>query len=125
MTSDEYRAALESLTKEQLQAFYERIGGQENTIDGRVQALAYTKEPEQLERIIVFRLREQGVDGIQTESEKLMTAALSSAAAAEVSAESAASSAKHSRRSVILAGIAIVVSLGVALLQTRCVDVGG
>lgn len=130
MTTQEFAAALQSLTPEQFKEFCEKIGGAENTIEARVNQFAYAADPAKFDRIWVFRLREVAGLDVRTEEEKLTSAAVASAAAATRSAhasESSAGSSKESaeiareslgdaRRARMLARLAVIVALvGVAI----------
>ena len=118
MTVEEYGQTLDGLTDEQFNSFRQSWGGTKATREECVQEFAYTTDPLQWERIIIFRLRQLGVAELRTESEKVLETARDSAAAAKDSARAAdksATSAQQSARlslwTVILAGIAIVVSV--------------
>lgn len=110
MTPDEYRAALGRFTEAQFAAFRASWGGSADTIEACVQEYAYAAEPEKWDRIAVFRLKQQGATGMQTESEKSLAVARDSADAAKASAVAAAKSAEAAGRSVRAAWYAIAVA---------------
>jgi hypothetical protein len=123
MTVDEFRVALGELSEEQFRQFREAWGGARATVDETVQEFAYSPNPAQWERIIVFRLAQVGVTSLKTEEEKLVAAALESAVAAKASAAaadgaalSAANSVRWARWSVVVAAIVGVAAAIAAIL---------
>ena len=109
MTVDEYRRALSGLTAEQFQEFRRSWGGTEETVEKCVQAFAYSGHP--WERTIVYHLHRLGVEGLNTEDEKLTEAALVSARSGQESARSARESAKVARWALVVAVIAALIAL--------------
>lgn len=124
MTVEEYRQALTRLTPEEFKTFRERWGGTRDTVEACVQEFAYAPDPAQWERIIIFRLRQLGVEELKTEGEKVLAtaqdsaeAAKSSARAAELSAAQAADSVRVARRTLFVAVIAVAASILLAFLR--------
>ena len=112
MTADEYRIALNGLAPEKFQQFRTAWGGAANrTIEECVQEFAYSTEIALWERTIIFRLRQQGVEGLKTEDEKALAIAERSATAAEASAVAAAQSASSAAGSSRAAWWALFISL--------------
>lgn len=114
MTVDEFRATLKGLSAEQFRQFRESWGGAHEDVDATVQTFAYAPDPIQYERIIIFRLRQLGIS-LKTEDEKLLVAALESAAAAKVSADAAERSATSAADSVRWARWSVVVAVAVGV----------
>ena len=119
MTVNEYRAALEGLSKEDFRRLCETWGGAKETVEATVQLFAHAEDKARWERIAIYHLGQVGIVGLETEEEKLLRAAKDSAAAANASAEASVSAARASSTSATLAKWALavaVVSIVIAIL---------
>lgn len=112
MTNDEYRAALEGLTRDQSLAFGMALGGNAATVEAKVREFAlYKGDRAEFERGIVFKLnRAAGLD-TKTEAEKVADDSAASVKAAIRSADAAERSAAAAARSATIAWYAVVASI--------------